>query len=479
LELGLGLRNQWHESGSWGCRLVMVHPISYFICISIYIPIFNPIVKPISILHSNFKANPNLNPLSDVVILDDKFSSIVKAIMWGRTVYDNIRKFLQYQLTVNLVALPFVFIGAVAGEGQPLNAVMMLWINLIASCMGALALATEPPTLALLARRPYKRNAFLITWPMRRNIAVQACFQLGLLLVILFAGAPLFGVPQGEACLSFEVAKTSDMWDISTLHKTDDASLGQITCESFETFCVNGGRNSQCFETQQFYFAPGEDSTTSNGESFYFKDLYMFEDICLDNCRVFDYRHGTIIFNTFIFCQFFNEYTSRKLLDEWNVFQGLLTNPTFLLVSAFLCGAQVFLVEIGRDFMKTSPLTIAQWFITIALASFGIPLGMLMRKIPIQEDPNSFFVADGSLMNIEKEEEVEGFETVLEVQELPDTHGDCGGNKKMLIRVPSKTAQSMSKIHVPFDMIPANMDESKYNSTDKNNESKYSDSSNC
>ena len=65
----------------------------------------------------------------DVVILDDKFGSIVRAIMWGRAVYDNIRKFLQFQLTVNVVALLLVFIGAVAGFGQPLNAVMMLWVS--------------------------------------------------------------------------------------------------------------------------------------------------------------------------------------------------------------------------------------------------------------------------------------------------------------------------------------------------------------
>ena len=64
-----------------------------------------------------------------MVILDDKFGSIVKAIIWGRTVYDNIRMFLQFQLTVNVVALLLVFIGAVAGFGQPLNAVMMLWVS--------------------------------------------------------------------------------------------------------------------------------------------------------------------------------------------------------------------------------------------------------------------------------------------------------------------------------------------------------------
>jgi magnesium-transporting ATPase (P-type) len=77
---------------------------------------------------------------SDIVILDDRFSSIVRAIMWGRSVYDNIRKFLQFQLTVNVVALSIVFIGSVAGFDPPLNAVMMLWVNLIMDTMGALAL---------------------------------------------------------------------------------------------------------------------------------------------------------------------------------------------------------------------------------------------------------------------------------------------------------------------------------------------------
>ena len=83
---------------------------------------------------------------SDIVILDDKFSSIVKAIMWGRSVFDNIRKFLQFQLTVNVVALTVAFVGAVTGTAPPLNAVMMLWVNLIMDTMGALALGTEEPT---------------------------------------------------------------------------------------------------------------------------------------------------------------------------------------------------------------------------------------------------------------------------------------------------------------------------------------------
>lgn len=71
---------------------------------------------------------------SDIIIMDDNFSSIVKAVLWGRSVFDNIRKFLQFQLTVNVVALTITFLSAVAGYQPPLNAVMMLWVNLISEC---------------------------------------------------------------------------------------------------------------------------------------------------------------------------------------------------------------------------------------------------------------------------------------------------------------------------------------------------------
>jgi calcium-translocating P-type ATPase len=131
---------------------------------------------------------------SDIVILDDKFSSIVKAALWGRSVYDNIRKFLQFQLTVNVVALALTFLAAVLSFDPPLNAVMMLWVNLIMDTMGALALGTEPPQDILLQRMPYKRNASLVSKPMWRNIFAQSIYQLILLMVMLVAGADWFGV---------------------------------------------------------------------------------------------------------------------------------------------------------------------------------------------------------------------------------------------------------------------------------------------
>merc|ERR1719384_2054325 len=135
---------------------------------------------------------------SDIIIMDDKFSSIVKAVLWGRSVFDNIRKFLQFQLTVNVVALTITFLSAIAGYKPPLNAVMMLWVNLIMDTMGALALGTEPPTPELLNRKPYKRDASLISRPMWRNILIQSSYQLALLIFLLKNGSTIFGVEDGS-----------------------------------------------------------------------------------------------------------------------------------------------------------------------------------------------------------------------------------------------------------------------------------------
>lgn len=136
---------------------------------------------------------------SDIIIMDDKFSSIVKAVLWGRSVYDNIRKFLQFQLTVNVVALTITFLSALVGYDPPLNAVMMLWVNLIMDTMGALALGTEPPKKELLERPPYKRNSSLISRPMWRNILIQSTYQLTLLVYLLNKGPQLYNCEDGSS----------------------------------------------------------------------------------------------------------------------------------------------------------------------------------------------------------------------------------------------------------------------------------------
>ena len=125
---------------------------------------------------------------SDIVLLDDNFSSIVVALKYGRNVYDNVRKFLQFQLSVNVVAMFIVFFGSVILKDSPLNAVQMLWVNLIMDTLGALALATEPPLDSVLTRPPYEKDNPIVTEVMWRNVFGHAIYQAVVLMVIIFAG---------------------------------------------------------------------------------------------------------------------------------------------------------------------------------------------------------------------------------------------------------------------------------------------------
>ncbi|KAI1710590.1 e1-E2 ATPase domain-containing protein [Ditylenchus destructor] len=134
---------------------------------------------------------------SDIILTDDNFTSIVKAVMWGRNVYDSISKFLQFQLTVNVVAVLTAFIGACVIADSPLKAVHMLWINLIMDTLASLALATETPTAELLQRKPYGRKKSLISRTMIKNILCHAIYQLTVLMILLFKGDDLFGIPSG------------------------------------------------------------------------------------------------------------------------------------------------------------------------------------------------------------------------------------------------------------------------------------------
>eukprot|EP01114_Cavostelium_apophysatum_P015310 TRINITY_DN413_c0_g1_i3.p1 TRINITY_DN413_c0_g1~~TRINITY_DN413_c0_g1_i3.p1 ORF type:complete len:1090 (+),score=320.14 TRINITY_DN413_c0_g1_i3:237-3506(+) len=236
----------------------------------------------------------------DIVLLDDNFSSIEKAVLWGRNVYDSIRKFVQFQLTVNVVAVVTSFVGAVTTGESPLGAMQMLWVNLTMDTMASLALATQRPAKDLLDRPPYGRKVQLISPRMWRNILGQAAFQLSVIFVILYIGnkLPYIGIP-------------------------DDKS---------------------------------------------------------------DPIRSTIIFNTFVFLQVFNEINSRKLGNEINVFSGFFTNWVFLAVVGFTVTIQAILVQFGGAFVKTVPLDWKQWIFCVVVGFMAIPIGMLLRLVPVKPE---------------------------------------------------------------------------------------------
>uniref|UniRef100_A0A8C6Y5K7 Calcium-transporting ATPase n=1 Tax=Naja naja TaxID=35670 RepID=A0A8C6Y5K7_NAJNA len=237
---------------------------------------------------------------SDIILTDDNFSSIVKAVMWGRNVYDSISKFLQFQLTVNVVAVIVAFTGACITQDSPLKAVQMLWVNLIMDTLASLALATEPPTESLLLRKPYGRNKPLISRTMMKNILGHAFYQLVVVFTLLFAGEKIFD--------------------------------------------IDSGRNAP------LHAPPSE--------------------------------HYTIVFNTFVMMQLFNEINARKIHGERNVFEGIFNNAIFCTIVLGTFIVQVIIVQFGGKPFSCSELTVEHWLWSIFLGMGTLLWGQLISTIP-------------------------------------------------------------------------------------------------
>ncbi|EGZ24296.1 hypothetical protein PHYSODRAFT_541858 [Phytophthora sojae] len=247
---------------------------------------------------------------SDIILMDDNFNSIVNAIKWGRNVYDSIAKFLQFQLTVNVVAISLAFIGAVVLEQSPLSAVQMLWVNLIMDSFASLALATEEPTPQLLERKPYPKTQPLISKKMTKHIIGQSIYQLILLLAIVFTGEKWFDIPSGRI-----TDLPEDVEDDPTVHMT-------------------------------------------------------------------------IVFNTFVWAQLFNELNCRKIHDEINIFAGISKNRVFLYVCVLQVAMQYVMVQHTGDWFKCKPLNVSQWFACIAMGFVSMPLGLVLRSISMKNAPS-------------------------------------------------------------------------------------------
>lgn len=128
---------------------------------------------------------------SAIILMDDNFASIVKALKWGRAVNDAVKRFLQFQLTVNITAVVLTFVTAVSSDSQKsvLTAVQLLWVNLIMDTLAALALATDPPQESVLDRKPEPKGSSIISITMWKMIIGQALYQLGITF-LLYYGSP-------------------------------------------------------------------------------------------------------------------------------------------------------------------------------------------------------------------------------------------------------------------------------------------------
>ncbi|OTB03628.1 hypothetical protein M426DRAFT_173820 [Hypoxylon sp. CI-4A] len=236
---------------------------------------------------------------SAIILMDDNFTSIVKALKWGRAVNDAVKRFLQFQLTVNVTAVALTFVTAVSSstEGSVLTAVQLLWVNLIMDTLAALALATDPPQDSCLDRKPERRGASIISTTMWKMILGQAIYQLVITFVLYYA--------------AFSIGIVAD-----------------------------------------------EDTA----------------------------RRNTLVFNTFVWMQVFNQWNNRRLDNHFNIFEGIFQNWYFLAINIAVSGAQVLIIFVGgRAFNILGPhppQTPAQWACAIVLGVISIPIGMAIRLIP-------------------------------------------------------------------------------------------------
>lgn len=123
---------------------------------------------------------------SDITLLDDSFNSIATAVMWGRSLYRNIQRFILFQLTINLTALLVVFLGSMFGHELPLTVTQMLWVNMIIDTFAAAALASLPPNPDVMNEKPRKSTDFIISPLMKRHILSIGLFFTAILLVLMY-----------------------------------------------------------------------------------------------------------------------------------------------------------------------------------------------------------------------------------------------------------------------------------------------------
>ena len=136
---------------------------------------------------------------ADIILLDDSFASIVKAVMWGRSLYANIQKFILFQLTINVTALGVALMGPFLGIQLPLTVTQMLWVNLIMDTFAALALASEPPNWSVMGKAPRDPEAFIVTPVMAKFIFTIGGIFLAMFLVLVLGFNQAFPMDENTA----------------------------------------------------------------------------------------------------------------------------------------------------------------------------------------------------------------------------------------------------------------------------------------
>ena len=316
---------------------------------------------------------------ADIIILDDNFNSIVHAIKWGRNIFDNIRKFLQFQLSVNFSAVLLVFVSSCIGSESPITAIQMLWINLIMDSLGSLALSTEDPSDELLYRHPHSKREYIINSTMWKMIIVQSLVQFSLVLYLYLYGnhfiiedhpERLNMIRQLENCFGDFPAEVSEFKHHKVYYYIMDGkksswdpmkhlrrNLDPKVCFFFDRTQFEEDQINNLYEAYKWY-------TSTYGNTV----------------------HMTMIFNTFVFYSLFNQINSRIINNNLNIFHRILDNWMFIAVTGTEMLIQFLLVQYGGLVFKCNKegLTSSQWLWCLGLAATTFIVNFCLKFIRLE-----------------------------------------------------------------------------------------------
>ena len=336
---------------------------------------------------------------SDIIIMDNNFTSIVVAIIYGRSIYENIRKFLQFQLTVNFGACILVFLCACIGNESPLESIQMLWVNMIMDSLGSLALATEPPYDQLLERAPTNRKESIINGRMWKHISIQSLFELSVLLM-LYLIAPTF-IPEDKD----DILKS--MEELQTCFGT---LPGNVNFDKDNAYILYGNKDKWSEdikiinETICLQFSSDSKIIQGNLHEAYDKYTSLYGST----------THMTFIFNTFVMYSLFNQVNCRMIDDSLNTFKRISKGLMFILVTLFELAIQIVLVEYGNKVFHCvqGGLSLKQWGYSIAFASVTFVVNFITKLIPLEK------LIDPWTKPKQNEEDSEKFKQRITVSEM-------------------------------------------------------------
>jgi len=315
---------------------------------------------------------------SDIVILDNNFSSIIIAIIYGRSIYENIRKFLQFQLTVNVCACVLVFICSCIGNETPLTSIQMLWVNLIMDSLGSLALATEPPYDSLLLKKPTRRNELIINGIMWKHILLQAFFEI-MLLLFLYVRGPYF-IPEDKP----HILKSHE-----ELYTCFDTLPGNMDYEIYKNNIIFGSENS--WSKSVYLNLRNYQNIKFTCEKYI--PLSINETVGASLFEIFDKyneiygstTHMTFIFNVFVYYTLFNQINCRVIDDSCNIFARIDKAFMFILVTFGEMFIQFLIVQYGGSVFHCveGGLSFTQWTLSLIFASTTFIFSVIIKYIPL------------------------------------------------------------------------------------------------